>query len=118
MLCIGWVQFPHRARILILQTNQPYRNTDKRVIMQEMEQIVEDYGMGFITPTEVVIRMADVLAKVGAANALSLKIDECLTPLANYMCDIVNGSGQNIENFEARPKPKAVRKTTVVKKTM
>lgn len=35
MLCIGWVQFPHRARILILQTNQPYRNTDKRVTLQK-----------------------------------------------------------------------------------
>ena len=84
--------------------------------MQEIEQIVEDYGIGFITPTEVVMRMADVLAKVGAANVLNQKIDECLTPLAYHLCDIVNGSGKNIEDFVAPNMRKAVRKTTVVKK--
>lgn len=84
--------------------------------MQEMKQIVEDYGMGFLTPTEAVMRIANLLAEVGAANVLNKKIDECLKPLAYYMFDIIEGSGKNIEDFEARPKPKAVRKTTIVVK--
>lgn len=85
--------------------------------MQEMQQILEDYEMGFITITEALMRMSGVLSQVGAADALNRKMDECLKPLAYHMFGIIAGDGKSIEDFEAQPKPRAVRKA-VVKKAM
>lgn len=84
--------------------------------MREMQQIVEDYNMGYITPTQVVMQMLDVLAQVGASDVLSKKASECLEPLADYMCGIIGGNGNSIANFEVCHKRRAVRKCIAVRK--
>lgn len=82
--------------------------------MQEMQRISDEYAMGFITSTEAVMQMLCALSQVGAADALSRKASECLEPLAQHMVGIIlEHSGKSIEDFEARPKPRAVRKAII-----
>ncbi len=65
-----------------------------------MQQIVENYNMGFITPRQVIMQMLDVLEQVGAADVLSEKASECLEPLADYMSGIIGGNGKSIADFK------------------
>ena len=72
--------------------------------MEQMENtfktLLQNYELGFISPSEFILKYADILFLAGADTVLRKKMDECLLPLANYCADILRGSCNKIQDFK------------------
>ena len=72
--------------------------------MDQMENtfktLLQNYELGFVSPSEFLFKYLDILTLAGADTVLREKMDDCLLPLANYCADILRGSYNKIQHFQ------------------
>lgn len=74
-------------------------------MVNEIEQIIENYNMGFITAYEVCSQFLHALTFLGADKALAEQMDKELQPLARFLMDnFQNHRCNRIEDFQDHKK--------------
>lgn len=72
---------------------------DNQLNRTDFNLLVQSYRMGFVYSWEFINLYHDFLLSMGAGQELSKILDLELQPLANYLADILEGSGNLIEDY-------------------
>ena len=73
---------------------------DTKINQTNFNLLVQSYRLGLIYSQEFVGRYLDFLNQMGAGQPLAEVLDLELQPLANYLADILEGSGNLISDYK------------------
>ena len=72
---------------------------DKQFAKPDFNLLLQSYKLGFIYSWEFILQYMDQLNAMGAGKQLMDVLDLELQPLANYLAEILEGSGNLIEDY-------------------
>ena len=75
---------------------------DQQFAKPDFNLLLQSYRMGFIYSWEFIFRYMDHLNALGAGKQLMDTLDLELQPFANFLADILDGSGYLIEDYHNR----------------